>query len=115
MLQLECHKFKLKKLKEKTKIHKQYIEGINDLKGLFALPSPRYCSQNNWLNILMIDKKNMVYQKMKLLKSLESLILKQIIILSNHLQKPFSKFEKYDLIKAKKMFDSCICIPSSFL
>ena len=106
----------LKKIKKKKqKIHKQYIEGINDLKGLFILPSPRYCSSNNWLNILMIDKKKYGLSKNEIIKKFRKFNIEtRSLWYPNHLQKPFSKFEKYDLIKAKKMFDSCICIPSSF-
>jgi len=32
----------------------------------------------------------------------------------NHLQKPFKKYEKYKINKAKNFFEKSICLPSSY-
>ena len=106
----------LKKVKKKKqKIHNLYRDSINNIKGLFILPNPKYCSSNNWLNILIIDKKKYGLSKNKIIEKFKEFNIETRSLWNpNHLQKPFLKFEKYKLERAKKMFERCICIPSSF-
>ena len=32
----------------------------------------------------------------------------------NHLQKPYKDFQKYKLKNSKKLYEKCICLPSSY-
>ena len=82
---------------------------------MYILPNPKYCSSNNWLNILIIDKKKYGLSKNKIIEKFKEFNIETRSLWNpNHLQKPFLKFEKYKLEMAKKMFERCICIPSSF-
>ena len=104
-----------KVIKKKQKIHNLYKDSINSIKGLSILSNPKYCSSNNWLNILIIDKKKYGLSKNKIIEKFREFNIETRSLWSpNHLQKPFLKFEKYELDRAKNMFERCICIPSSF-
>ena len=66
------------------------------------------------VNILIIDKKKYGLSKNKIIEKFKEFNIETRSLWNpNHLQKPFLKFEKYKLEMAK-MFERCICIPSSF-
>ena len=73
-----------------------------------------YSKSNHWMNILIIDqnllKKSPYYFYEKLsLKGIQT----RLVWKPNHLQKMYKKNEKYRIDLSEKIFDSCLCIPSS--
>ena len=104
-----------KVLKKKRLIFEKYKNEINKIKGLTILSGPKYCNSNNWLNILVIDQKKYGLSKKGIVNGFRKFEVEtRSLWYPNHLQKPFLKFEKFNLDKAKKMFERCICIPSSY-
>ena len=104
-----------KVLKKKRLIFEKYKSEINSIKGLTILSGPKYCNSNYWLNILVIDQKKYGLSKKSIINGfLKFKVETRSLWYPNHLQKPFLKFEKFNLNKAKKMFERCICIPSSY-
>ena len=57
----------------------------------------------------------MVYQKIKLSKIfLNKKIETRSVWHPNHLQSPFKNFQKYKIKNSKKLYENCVCLPSSF-
>ena len=100
---------------KKENINKKYKEGINRVKGLKILSNPGYCKSNNWLNILTIDKKIYGLSKKEIIKKFKKLNIEtRSLWYPNHLQKPFLQYERFRIDKSKKLFDKCLCLPSSY-
>ena len=91
-----------------------YSSFINKIPGLKMLKPQSYSKSNYWMNILIIDrnliKKSPYYFHKKLLhKGIQT----RLVWRPNHLQKMYKNNEKYKITKSKKIFDTCLCIPSS--
>jgi len=100
---------------KKDKINKKYKEGINSINGLKILPNPGYCKSNNWLNVLTIDKKIYGLSKNEVIKKFKKFNIEtRSLWYPNHLQKPFLEYERFRLDNSKKMFERCLCLPSSY-
>ena len=79
------------------------------------LSSPKNCISNNWLNILIVDKKIYGLSKMQIIKNfIRKNIETRSLWYPNHLQKPFKKFQNYKINNSNYMFENCMCIPSSY-
>ena len=101
--------------KKKREIHNFYRDKINNIKGLKILDQPNYCNSNYWLNILIIDKKKYKLSKNQIIKKFKNKgIETRSVWFPNHLQKPFKNFQKYELDNSKKIYEKCICLPSSY-
>ena len=92
-----------------------YKKNINKFRGLKILESPNYCESNYWLNILIIDEKKFGLSK----KSVINLFKKKgietrSVWYPNHLQKPYKKFEKFELSNSYRLYKKSICLPSSY-
>ena len=109
--QLKKIKYILKKKKDINKYYRLQIDKIN---GLSLIENPSYSNSNNWLNILKIDNKYKFSKKIILKKLIEKNIDVRPLWMLNHLQLPFKKFESYNIKKAKNLFNSTICLPSSY-
>ena len=104
-----------KVLKKKKNINFAYKKRINKIYGLKILDSQEKCSSNYWLNILVIDPKKYGLSKKEIIKKfLNQGIETRSLWYPNHLQKPFNKFESYQIQNSKTMFECCICLPSSY-
>ena len=102
-------------LKKKKEINKIYKNEINKIKGLKILESPKDCSSNNWLNILVVDKEKYSLSKDQIIKKFLKLNIEtRSLWYPNHLQKPFKKFQNYEIKKSNLMFKTCLCLPSSY-
>ena len=102
-------------LRKKRRIHNLYKKNINKFRGLKILESPNYCESNYWLNILIIDEKKFGLSK----KSVINLFKKKgietrSVWYPNHLQKPYKKFEKFELSNSYRLYKKSICLPSSY-
>ena len=104
-----------KVLKKKKEINSIYKNRINKINGLKILPCPKNCSSNYWLNILVIDKQKYGLSKKQVIKRfLDKNIETRSLWYPNHLQKPFKKFQSYNINNSNSMFKSCLCLPSSY-
>ncbi len=106
---------KIKKiLKNKKKIYSYYSNSISKINGLSILKHPNYCIANNWINLVKINK-NIYKKDIKLLINFfkKNQIEVRPLWLPNHLQKPFSNCEKFQINNAQKMVNRILCLPSS--
>jgi perosamine synthetase len=102
-------------IKKKKVIHNYYKKEINKINGLKILEQPNYCTSNFWLNILVIDKKKYGLSKDQIIKNfLNKKIETRSVWHPNHLQSPFKNFQKYKIKNSKKLYENCVCLPSSF-
>mgnify|MGYP003952224779 FL=1 len=100
----------------KKKIFDEYSKEIKKIEGLSIVKSPKYCKANNWINLIQVDKKK--YKKN--IKQLINLftynnIQARPVWYPNHLQKPYYKFERYNIRKAMNLVNVTLCLPSSVI
>ena len=104
-----------KVLKKKREINHFYKNKINKISGLKILSSPSKCKSNNWLNILTVDEKKYGLSKNQIIKKFAANNIEtRSLWYPNHLQKPFKKFQNYKVKNSNFMFETCLCLPSSF-
>ena len=106
---------KIKKiLLNKKKIYNQYLKNISSIKGIKVLNHPIYCEANNWINLIRINKKSYKKSVKKLIEIFaQNKIQVRPLWFPNHLQKPFRKFQKFQIENAQKVVSSILCLPSS--
>ena len=99
-------------LKKKKKIRDFYERNLNESNNFHLVPSPLYSKNNYWLNIIRF--KNANYSKViSICKKLQKKgIETRPIWHLNHLQKPYKKCENYKINNAKKLHNTCLCLPS---
>ena len=104
-----------KVLKRKEEINRIYKNKINKINGLEILTPPKNCKPNNWLNVLIVNEKLYGLSKNQVIqKFYDQNIETRSLWYPNHLQKPFKKFQNYEIKKSNLMFKSCLCLPSSY-
>lgn len=105
---------KIKKyLRQKKNIHNKYKLYFKNT-SFDILTNPNHSQSNNWLNILKINDKRIRVKKNKLINYLNSKkIQARPIWKLNHLQKPYINYQKYKIKNAIKLYNKCICLPSS--
>ncbi len=99
---------------KKKKIFNEYSKEIKKIEGLSIVKSPKYCEANNWINLIQVEKKK--YKKnIKQLINLFTYNNVQVrpVWYPNHLQKPYYKFERYNIRKAMNLVNVTLCLPSS--
>lgn len=104
-----------KVLKKKKIISNFYKKNINKIKGLKILDKPKYSLSNNWMNVLIVDEKNYGKSKKKLMSILKKGgVDTRSVWFPNHLQKPFKKFQRFEVNLSYELFSKGICIPGSY-
>tara|TARA_Y100000590_G_scaffold466739_1_gene643148 strand:- start:5076 stop:6239 length:1164 start_codon:yes stop_codon:yes gene_type:complete len=101
-------------LKNKLEIRKKYKKELDNINGLSLHQTPEYSINNNWLNILNVNKK--IYNKS--IKELISLfkrnnIQTRPVWFLNHKQKMYKDFQKYNIDYSLKLINNSLCLPSS--
>ena len=91
-----------------------YKSFINKIPGLKILSPEIYSKSNHWMNVLIIDqnlikKSPYFFYKILLSKGIQT----RLVWKPNHLQKMYKNNEKYRIDLSEKIFNSCLCIPSS--
>ncbi len=100
-------------LVKKNSIFNFYKDALDKIEGISIACSPRYASNNHWLNILKIEQ-NYPLDREKLMRRLEkSNIQSRPVWALNHLQKPFKKFQNFKIDNASSLVEESLCIPSS--
>ncbi len=102
-----------KVIRKKRKIYNYYKKKINNKKNVELFTIREVATSNYWLNIISL-KKNLDNIKMKkLIKKFEiNGIEVRPIWKPNHLQKKYSKYQRYLIDNALNITSSCLCIPS---
>ena len=82
---------------------------------MWTKTAPKNCKPNNWLNVLIVNEKLYGLSKNQVIqKFYDQNIETRSLWYPNHLQKPFKKFQNYEIKKSNLMFKSCLCLPSSY-
>lgn len=99
-------------LKKKKLVYNNYRKILkkNSLFSIYETPS--YATNNNWLCILKLLKKNENIIKIYLKKFLKKNIQVRPVWKLNHTQLPFKKFQKYKIKKANILVKKSLCLPS---
>lgn len=109
LAQLEKLNFFLKKKKEVRKNYKFFFKNFNRIE---ILKTPDYSLNNNWLNLVKINKKIKNVNKL-ILQMNKNNIQARPIWHPNHLQKHLKNFERYKIELSTKSVKKIICLPSS--
>ena len=106
-------KFK-KFVTKKELIHKNYKKFFSKSKKIKFYSPPDFASSNYWLNLIYINFKKNNISKNKFIEKMnrQNIQIRPIWKL-NHLQKPYKRFQRFNISKALTIFNNYICLPSS--
>lgn len=101
-------------LKKKKKISQNYLKCLKKIKNVKLLYKNEslISKYNCWMNIIIINKKNVNIRKLVKFMELNSVDVRPIWKL-NHLQEKYKKYESFQISKAITLVDKSICLPSS--
>jgi len=75
---------------------------------------PDYSENNIWMNVLQIEKDVYGKNSEELMLYLKKMgIETRPVWALNHKQKPYKKFQKYNINKANQLYKKSLCLPSS--
>jgi perosamine synthetase len=94
-------------------IRKTYQRLINKLDNFTLEKTPDYSFNNNWMNVVKFKRSNKLNTENLVKYFYKHKIQVRPIWFLNHKQKPYKAYEKYKITNAKKIIDSCLCLPSS--
>jgi len=101
-------------LNRKKEIFENYVNGIKTIDGLTIAKVPNYANNNQWLNILKIEKQIFGEDRETLMTRLEKNgIQTRPVWYLNHMQKPYEHCQTYKIEKAIKLLANSLCLPSS--
>ena len=104
---------KLKKIiKNKKKIFKSYLEGIENNKNYEVFSPPEYILSNYWMNVLIIKNKSINLKKLYN-KFISKNIEVKYVWFPCHLQKQFRKYQNFNVKNALKLANNSLLLPSS--
>lgn len=98
-------------LKIKKRIYSFYKKEIEVINGLSLLSSPSYANNNNWMNILIIEKYKLTRNQLINLFKKNKIEVRPIWHL-NHLQTIFKKYQKFKIENSIYQLKNSICLPS---
>jgi len=102
-------------LSKKKKIFQIYLKEISQINGLKMIEPPANSISNHWMNVMVIDKHKYSLSKSKLIKKFkENKIEVRAVWHPNHLQKPFTKYEKYFANNNLDLIKNSLCLPGSY-
>ena len=99
-------------LKKKYKIHEYYKSYLNK-KKFEIITDHKSIIGNKWLNVVKIKNYNKKNHNQLVKKLIKFNIFSRYVWFPNHLQKPFKKYQKYNITNALNMVFKSICLPSS--
>ena len=102
----------IKKLKINIKKKKQIFNFYkNQIKNGYLVCADNKVNSNFWLNVIVLKNNKLKEEKIK--KLINNKIEVRSVWFPNHLQKPFKKFQNYQIKKALSLVKKSICLPSS--
>jgi aminotransferase in exopolysaccharide biosynthesis len=100
-------------IKSKKKLYLEYFDEFSKIKEVRLIKNPRFSKSNNWLNTIFINNSSLK-KRNSLIKFFHSKSLfVRPIWKPLHQLKHFSLMPKMNLENAKKIYISCISLPSS--
>ncbi len=98
----------------KKKNYGVYQDAIKQIDGLTLADTPEYSDNNCWMYALQIDQDICGWDKESLMADLaENGIQARPLWQLNHLQKPYSNCQTYEIEKAYRMYDRTLMLPCS--
>ena len=101
-------------LKNKRRIHHEYIKAIENIEGLSIANTPNYSDNNHWMNLIKIDSAiyrrdwQSLHDQFKI-KGIQT----RPVWTMNHLQRPYKNCQSFNIENAQKLYRNSLCIPSS--
>jgi len=102
-----------KVLAKKKNIYNIYSKFLNSFEKACLIAPPHFSESNFWLNVVRIDAPDLNIRGLVDFMH-DSGIEVRPIWHANHLQKPFSSYESFQIDNAPRIISSSICLPSSF-
>ena len=102
-----------KVLAKKKNIYNIYSKFLNSFEKAYMIAPPHFSESNFWLNVVRIDAPDLNIRGLVDFMY-DSGIEVRPIWHANHLQKPFSSYESFQIDNAPRIISSSICLPSSF-
>ena len=100
-------------LKIKKMIYMTYLKLFKQSSNNIFLHSPSYALNNNWMNIMILNKKLNLKDKNEYIKFAEKNYIQiRPVWKLNHLQKQFTKYQTYKINNSLKLYNNSFCIPS---
>ena len=100
-------------IRQKRIIRNFYIAKIEKIKNLEITKNPDYSLNNNWLNILKINKKYKRSRNQLINHMIKNKISVRPVWKLNHLQKPFKHSQSYEIKNASNLVKYSLCLPSA--
>ena len=101
-------------LEQKTDIYCQYLEAVEEIKGLCLAPVPEYARNNHWMNILQVDSEVYRRGRERLMSHLrDARIETRPVWYLNHFQKPYRDCQTYRIERSEELVEKSLCLPSS--
>ena len=100
-------------LRSKRKLFLRYCEEFLNLNEIRLIKNPKFSKSNNWLNTIFIKKSSIKKRNKVLSLAQKNKIFLRPIWKPLHTLKHFKKMPKMNLDAAKKIYESCVNLPSS--
>ncbi len=104
----------VKVLKKKKSIHENYINVFKNCEYASILRSPSYSYNNNWMNVLILEK-DIKLDIDKIVSYFKNNNIEiRPVWYPNHLQEPYASCQNFKIENAMKLVRKSICLPSSY-
>jgi len=105
----------LKKIiKLKKNVREMYLKKLDNNKDFYLSPTPKYSTNNNWINILRFKEKKSIKQILSIISKLNKRkIQTRPVWKLNHLQKQYKNYERFELKNNLYLYSTSLCLPSS--
>jgi len=100
-------------LRSKRKLFLRYCEEFLNLNEIRLIKNPKFSKSNNWLNTIFIKKSSIKKRNKVLSLAQKNKIFLRPVWKPLHTLKHFKKMPKMNLDAAKKIYESCVNLPSS--
>ena len=100
-------------LTSKRKLFLRYCKEFSKVKGIRLIHNPEFSKSNNWLNTIFIDNSSIKKRNKILSVAQKKQIFLRPVWRPLHQLKHFKSMPKMNLENAKKIYISCINLPSS--
>ena len=100
-------------LRSKRKLFLRYCKEFLNLNEIRLIKNPKFSKSNNWLNTIFIKKSSIKKRNKVLSLAQKNKIFLRPVWKPLHTLKHFKKMPKMNLDAAKKIYESCVNLPSS--
>ena len=100
-------------LRSKRKLFLRYCKEFSKINDIRLIKNPEFCKSNNWLNTIFIKNSSIKKRNKVLSLAQKNKIFLRPVWKPSHQLKHFKYMPKMNLDNAKKIYMSCINLPSS--